>query len=573
MSEQSRYKRSSRSRSRSRSPSRSPSKDAIPTPTERDLNSKTVKELKDLCTVLGIDIKYVELKQEIIDRILGRTSHSGEAVARSRTPGRVHPEAGHTVTRRANRDPKRSALAGPLINDNMSSLVAMNRDNPKRMRPEADPTVTPRANRDPKRSALAGPLINDNMSSLVAMNRDTPEAQLISERARLTAQWEHKIKPKGKPWLNPATLKLIFETEMMPRSPVSSSTPTVVLLVGPAAAGKSSALKMVKLDLTDQNTVRVDPDKIYEWLADKYGYFPPELKELKELKDPKKHDDESLEQYIERCNANRDKLTQQNAARLAWWQENKDTFDEEYGREFKDGVKRDFRAAEFCTPKTAGVLGQYKTVLPLMKNMIFDGTRYRRLNVLLDTTGSMKGQFLEDMATEFKDAGYKVVIVLVVSTKVHCKARVSGPGGRNAQQHRKLDEGVVGQIWEGFVKDGTPCRWEQFSRVKGTEFVVVENTWTPTNPEGAARFIYIRNPDTTVSVPVMPDELSRILGTYNVTLEEGKFLCSGGASKGGGGSSRKRRISIRRIHGSRARKTVKKYSRHVTRSRRHRRRY
>ena len=556
-----------------RSRSRSPSKAAIPTPTERDLNSKTVKELKDLCTVLGIDIKSVKLKlkQEIIDSILGRTSHSGEAVARSRTPGRVHPEADHTVTRRANRDPRRSALAGPLINDNMSSLVAMNRDNPKRVHPEADHTVTPRANRDPKRSALAGPLINDNMSSLVAMNRDTPEAQLISERARRIAEWEDKIKPKGKPWLNPATLKLIFETEMMPSSPVSSSTPTVVLLVGPAASGKSSALGKADLGLNDDNTVRVDPDKIYEWLAHQYGYFPPELKELK---DPKIRNGETREEYIERCKANRDKLTQQNAARLVWWQQNKDTFDEQYDHEFKDGVKRDFRAAEFCTPKTAGVLGQYKTVLPLMEKMIFEGTTAKelRLNVLLDTTGSMQGPFLEDMANKFEHARYKVVIVLVVSTQDDCKERVSGPGGRNAQQHRKLDEGVVGQIWNDFVKNETPCRWEKFSREQETEFVVVENTWTPTNPSGSARVIYRRHPDTTVSVSVLPAELSRILGIYKVKtdLEGGGFLCSGGASKGGGGSSRKRRISIRRIHGSRARKTVKKYSRHVTRRRRHR---
>jgi len=348
---------------------------------------------------------------------------------------------------------------------------------------------------------------------------------------------------------------------MMPRSPESSSTPTVVLLVGPAASGKSSALDKVDLGLTDQNTVRVDPDKIYEWFADKYGYFPPELKELK---DPEIRHGERREEYEVRCKANRDKLTQQNTDRLAWWQQNKDTFDEQYGPEFKDGVKRDVGAAEFCTPKTAGVLGQYKTVLPLMENMIFVGSSARGLNVLLDTTGSMKGLFLERMAEKFINAKYKVVIVLVVSTQDHCKARVSGQGGRNSLQHRKLDEGVVGQIWNDFVKNETPYRWEHFSRVKGTEFVVVENTWTPTNSEGIARVIYRRNPDTTVSV--RPDELSRILGTNNVTLEEGKF-CLGGASKDRGGSSRKRRISRRRIHGSRAKKTIKKYSRPVTRRR------
>jgi hypothetical protein len=50
------------------------------------------------------------------------------------------------------------------------------------------------------------------------------------------------------------------------------------------------------------------------------------------------------------------------------------------------------------------------------------------------------------------------------------------------------------------------------------------------------------------------------------------FEAAAAASKSSrdGGSSRKRRISRRRIHGSRARKTIKKYSRPVTRRRRER---
>jgi hypothetical protein len=74
-------------------------------------------------------------------------------------------------------------------------------------------------------------------------------------------------------------------------------------------------------------------------------------------------------------------------------------------------------------------------------------------------------------------------------------------------------------------------------------------------------------------------ELSHILRTYNVETDskKGGFLCGGGAagsgsasaSKGRGGSSRKRRISRRRIHGSRARKTIKKYTRPLSRRRRH----
>ena len=211
-----------------------------------------------------------------------------------------------------------------------------------------------------------------------------------------------------------------------------------------------------------------------------------------------------------------------------------------------------------------------------MENMIFEGATRHGLNVLLDTTGGMKEPFLERMAERFKVEGYKVVIVLVVSAKEDCIARVSGPDGRNAQQHRKLDEEIVGQIWRGFVEEKTSCRWERFSREQGSEFVVVQNTWTPTREQGGARVVYKRNPEGSVeSVP--SDELSHILRTYNVETdsETGGFLCRGGSaaskrSPGHGGSSRKRRISRRRIHGSRYRKTIKKYSRPVT-CRRHRR--
>jgi hypothetical protein len=197
--------------------------------------------------------------------------------------------------------------------------------------------------------------------------------------------------------------------------------------------------------------------------------------------------------------------------------------------------------------------------------------------------------------------GYQIVIVLVVSAENDCKARVSGPGGRNALQHRKLDEDVVGQIWHGFVREETPCTWERFSREHNTGFAVVENTWTPSNKSGKARVVYKRgSDDITVEPGVTRTDLEKILGTYKVLIKsDGEFECSGGggaaASKRSkrrdddddddddddsgpsgpskrskpGGSSRKRRISRRRIHCSRARKTIKKYSRPVTR--RHRR--
>ena len=64
------------------------------------------------------------------------------------------------------------------------------------------------------------------------------------------------------------------------------------------------------------------------------------------------------------------------------------------------------------------------------------------------------------------------------------------------------------------------------------------------------------------------------VGQEEVKIEAAEAAAAKEAAKaekrGRGGSSRKRRISRRRIHGSRARKTIKKYSRPITRRRRHR---
>jgi hypothetical protein len=318
-----------------------------------------------------------------------------------------------------------------------------------------DYTQISRAKKEPSkgRSASAPPT--------TARGGDTPEEQLKAERERRVDKWN--LKPR--PWKNLRTLQHIFDTNMMPLHPNRAENRMLVILVGPAASGKSSALKMLALDLTDHNTVRVDPDKIYEWLANKYGYFPPEIKEIT---DPEQSDDETREKYEERCRRNRARLTKQNTDRLTWWIANKDKFDdpEGYGTEFEDDKSRDVGASEFCTPKTAGVLGQYgRSVLPAMEDMIFDGaTKGRELNVLLDTTGGMEEGFLERMAERFEKAGYKVVVVLVVSTVEDCMTRVSGPLGRNTQQHRKLDEFTVGRIWRDFVDKKTSCRWERFKR-------------------------------------------------------------------------------------------------------------
>lgn len=502
-------------------------------------------DLIERCTTDGFDLTGTTTIATIFDRIKGRPEPSRESAS-------------------AKAKLSRSSSARPVSPSSSLAGYASERSKSHgRHDPPPHFTATTSGKRSPTKRQ--------------EMVEDDPEFQLKAERERRKHAWGVKTKKDGQPWTNMATLQHIFDTEMMPSSPIASSSLKVVILVGPAASGKSSALERVDLGLTDHNTVRVDPDKIYEWLAGKYGYVPPEIKEIEDVT---QYPSESDEKYKHRSRENRDRLTKQYTDRLAWWLENKDTFDEQYGREFRefeDVRTRDFKAAEFCTPKTSGVLGQYGVVLPSMEQMIFKGATKAGLNVILDTTGGMKGTFLEGMAKMFIGAKYKVVVVLVVSSKEDCIARVSGPGGRNAQQHRKLDDCIVGQIWRNFVTEKTSCRWEHFSREQRTEFVVLQNTGTQTNKVDA-RVVYRRKPDGSIAEPVGLAELSHILGTYNVTTdsETGGFLCRGGgaagsasASKGRGGSSRKRRISRRRIHGSRARKTIKKYTRPLSRRRRH----
>lgn len=539
----------------SRTSSRSPLKNAFTTEfSVEQITRMPIEALKKNCKVYEIDMREVDQRKRdsIIDRILGRTSYSGKASPRSSSPRASSPRASSADIMG---DSTRSSPGGDAVVPRDYIKVSAARKSPKRL----------------------------SASASAAADRDDPDTRAL-KRARESevAAWDDwKKKNGGQPWLNLVMLKHIFDRKMMPEhmTQLSDMLRTLVILVGPAAAGKSSALEMVGLGLTDRDTVRVDPDKIYEWLAHKYGYFPPEIKEIT---DPKPYDSgENDEKYKERCADHRAKLIQQNADRLAWWIANQGTFDEHYGREFQDDRPRRFEAAKYCTPKTSGVLGQYKVALPLMEDMIFEGATRNKLNVLLDTTGGMKEPFLEGMAQRFTTAGYKVVVVLVVSSVEDCIARVSGPDGRNAKQHRKLDEEIVGRIWRDFIKDETACRWERFSREQGNEFVVVQNTGT--QPIGSVtRVVYRRNPDSkTHDVLVPEDELASILNTYKVSNHGGRFVCHGAAgsaagsassrrgSHGHGGSSRKRRISRRRIHRSRSRKTIKKYSRPLTRRRRH----
>lgn len=399
-----------------------------------------------------------------------------------------------------------------------------------------------------------------------------PYSELKAARAEKKAEWEQKTKKEGQPWANPKTLETIFSERMMPNPSQStpSENPTVVILVGPAGAGKSSALTILGLGLNDHNTVRVNPDELYEWFSEKYGYFPPDIKEM-----PKRFPEDSDDKYTWKCK----NVERENERRLEWWNANKDHFEERYGREFgpRDGP-RTFEATPFCTPKTAGVLGQYGRILPTMESMIVEGATKegRRLNVLLDTTGGMKEPFLENVASTLKEtAGYNIVVALVVSKKEDCQARVDGPGGRNERQHRKLDPYTVGGIWDNFLKEQVACKWIDFSSKTGNDLSVVENTWTPTRPHGSARIVYRKTSGTNEKL-VSDQELDSALGIYKIGIddEDNTLKCHGGgvareagdddgirkrSKKGGKGVSKKRRIATRRKHGGQHRKTIKKY--------------
>ena len=483
MSEQSRSKRSR---------SRSPSKDAIPTPTEMVVKGKTVKELKELCTELWIDITDVKLKQEIIDRILGETVDSAGASARADTSMMSF---------------SRSAAAKP---DGARGEVQA-------------------------RGAEKGEMEEEEMEE-EEEERGTPTTAKSKQRVA-------DFDKKGNVWFDTSFLERALKERLgisSGQSGQTNPTPTLFILVGPASVGKSSAKRLIP----EMNgyVLNIDVDDIKLYGNDVLPKHPS-----------KKNTDEMLSDV-------------------------------------------------------EGIQFKYDLVLEKLRPMVFQnaimfGERNYK-NIILDTTGSMSDQIKMYIRTA-KTYNYTVKVIIVYSDKIQCLQRVTVRNRElfaNGQGTRYIPPRVVSNMYDTFLKKNQ-AGWYAMSKrmVKLTdELILVDNR------SAEPKIVAIRTSFALQIVQDVTDEhpivgvdgafygltLHPIEGDQPASIVQGdinaqitkaeheweifdkaeKRAKEERAAAANMGGSRKRRISIRRIHGSRARKTVKKYSRHVTRSRRHRRR-
>ena len=476
MSEQSRYKRSSRSRSRSRSPS----KDAIPTPTERDLKSKHVKELKELCIKLGIGITDVKLKREIIDRILGRTSHSGEAQAIAESL------SGKSFTR-----------------------VRTAKNKPERGDDDAEEA-----------------------------GRHTPTDAMSAKRVA-------DLDMKGHVWFDTPFLKRALNERLGISSGhvgQANPTPTLFILVGPASVGKSSAKRLIPEMNGYVLNIDVDDIKLYG-----NDVLP---------KHPNKKNPHEMLSDVE------------------------------------------------------GIQFKYDLVLEKLRPMVFENAtmfgegNYK--NIILDTTGSMSDQMKMYIRTAKRTYNYTVKVIIVYSDKMQCLQRVTVRNRElfaKGQGTRYIPPRVVSSIYDTFLKKNQAGWYAMSERMVALtdELILVDNRSAEPKivargPRSALQIVQ----DLTDKPPIVgvdgafygltlhpsggDQPASIVQGNINAQITKAKHeweifdgeerankeIAAPAEADMDMGGSRKRRISRRRIHGGRARKTIKKYSCHVTRRRRHR---
>jgi hypothetical protein len=359
-------------------------------------------------------------------------------------------------------------------------------------------------------------------------------------------------------WNDIKLLKQGINLRMAPETPipVSGRRPMFVVTAAPPGSGKSIVSGILRI--SKDSMVNADPDDGFnEIFVEMFGYFPP------------KTDDA--------CDG--------------WWEKNKQEF-HTYETVNLDVGRVNVRppAPKCCIAKTYNINTQYGTILEKAEVMahIFDkatlGGKKGELDIVFNTTGAAMPEVIDKYIAQAEHLGYDIVVVGIYSTPENCAARAIH---RNTQQHRRMEPFLVSTLNTKFKDDQTIFDWEEKSRRKKYRLVLLENNWTPQNQDGAVSVVFDRKADSTVVVS--PRGVLLTSGFYGMKLNadgtfggreevekevaakaKAKEAAAAKHGPGHGGSSRKRRISRRRIHGSRYRKTIKKYARPVTR-RRHRR--
>ena len=541
--------------------------------TQAKLERCKVDELKQICIDLGItELPESRHKQPYIDLILSANppSGSGAASERPRSPSRSSrsrstPGAPHSFTKtsKARKSPEgRSASAS---------------------------------------AARGGQSEADDFASLTAgsiAHLDAPGANALRKR-----QWTVRYKTGHQPWDNLEYLIKAVLTRMMPENPEYVDAPVFVVNIGAAGVGKSNG--PFALGLRCNNTLVLNPDEWYEFFAIMFGYFPPS-EEHSVWWEENKHNFGRYETVIPS-----EVITRVTTRPVA--------------SEFCSPKVHCLSAY----PNMLRAVIDFIFSQALDKSS--SKSTPRGLNIVFDSTGSME-DVIGEYITMAQSVGYKIVIVGVYSTLKNCIGRVDqaalvkwrfGPeeeaadswrpvpekqitrpdippavagGGvvagaiscRNKLQHRKLAAGGLKSAWETVRDKVVIFKWVARAQENLWRIVLVENNLSSANPSGGVGIIYDDDDKKTPFVqrevggdPTTVSALFRPTGFYGMKLnadgvfsgreevEKAAAAAAAAASKRShGGSSRKRRISRRRIHGSRYRKTIKKYARPVTRRRR-----
>jgi len=430
--------------------------------------------------------------------------------------------------------------------------------------------------RSQKKLASGGQDIRELISSMNAEIDATPIHEMTAEEASDTRRvmWNKFI-----PWNNIELLLRGFDLWVLPERPVYVSTrrPIFVINVAPAGSGKSRILQILSETRIFHGfaPIVVDPDELNEFFVEVFGYHPP------------KTDFEPV------CRPDADAGADSCCLGVAtgqtgWWTRNRGNFTN-YERVFSplpggDNIRKGNRIREIapacCIAKTYNITTKYGEILgnPRVIDYIFErainpdgSTNYS--DIVFDSTGGGMKDVITTYITRATELGYEIVIAGMFSTPENCSIRAES---RNGRQHRRMNGGLVFKLAQDFRSKQTIFDWEEFSRRHKCRFILAENNWLP-DRAGQAKLVFHRTPNGDVqyidetSVLLTPTgfygmrfdiDSETFFGQKTVTAEKDKR----------GGTSRKRRISRRRLHGSRrVRKTVKKYYRPVTR--RHRGRH
>jgi len=253
-----------------------------------------------------------------------------------------------------------------------------------------------------------------------------------------------------------------------------------------------------------------------------------------------------------------------------------------------------------------GIQFKYDLVLEKLRPMVFENaTMYgpgSYKNIILDTTGSMIDQIKMYTRMAKNTFGYIVKVIIVYSDKKQCLERVKSRNERffrMGQGTRYIPPQVVNSIYDTFLKKNQASNYALGERMVPVtdELILIDN-------RGDRPIILVSRAGTPAECRFFTDTKNTLVGVdgafYGLTLNPGidgnppsivqgninsaiekakdEWTVFHAAEKEAaaakeafkrnrdGGSSRRKRISRRRIHSSRrARKTIKKYVRRVSR--------